>query len=233
MRCLNGRAEERAFDDFIQCVHKMLSERDMLAAEERRKASNRDSAPEGEVAPVRPTALAPSLRALHARVSEMMTNDPDMKIKLKQGVSKIPSVATFATFMSPSHPDHVSAERYSGKAGIVFRMQSRTARKAHPDAHYNNMQALLLRHWMCHHAKKGINVLFISDDDKCKIPVGAPGFAQSAITRQGKAIAGMLAVILCVILRIHVENMACAVCQNDLSYQPGPSTVVCLQVLKK
>jgi hypothetical protein len=204
MRCLNGRAEEEAFNDFIQCVHKLLSERDMLASEERRKAGNADSVPEGEAAAVRPTALAPSLRSLHARVSNMMSSDPDMSHRLKQGVSKIPSVATFATFMSPSHPDRVSSDRYSGKAGIIFKMQSRTARKTHPDAHYNNMQALLLRHWMSYHAKRGVDILFISDDDKCKIAVGAPGLAQAVITRQRKAIAGPLTGILCVILRVHV-----------------------------
>jgi hypothetical protein len=109
--------------------------------------------------------------------------------------------------MSPSHPDNVSSERYSGKAGIVFRMQSRTARKAHPDAHYTNMQALLLRHWMCHHAKKGTNVLFMSDDDKCKIPVGAPGFAQSAITRQRRAIAGLLIATFITPFCSYIQNL--------------------------
>jgi hypothetical protein len=204
MRRLNGRADEQAFDDFMQCVHKLLSERDMLASEERRKAGNGDSVSEGEASAVRPAALAPSLRCLHARDSRMMNSDPDMSLRLQQGVSKIPAVSTFATLMYQSHPDRVSSDRYSGKAGIIFKMQSRTVRKAHPDAHYNNMQALLLRHWMSHHAKKGVDILFISDDDKCKIAVGAPGFAQAVNTRQRKAIAGPLTGTLCEILRAHV-----------------------------
>lgn len=180
MRCLNGRrSEDAAFQDFLKVVHRFLTSRNLVAAGDRREDTE-----------LCPTALAPSIRALHERVRAVMNADPDIKSRLQDGSSKVPSVSTFATMMSPAHPDRLAADLYSGKAGIKYAMQARTARKTHPDAHYNNMQSLLLRDWIAHIQQSGTEVLFISDDDKCKISVGAPGYAQTAVTRQKKVIVG-------------------------------------------
>jgi hypothetical protein len=190
MRFLNGRHADTAFNDFIDVVHNLLTERDQLAAEERRRADATATGPSGEVAPVRPTALAPSMRALRDMVIQAMHANPEINARLLDGSSKIPALPTFETFMSPSHPDRLVSDRLSGRAGIVFKVQSRTARKAHVDAHYNNMQALLLRAWVGNIAAQGYDICFISDDDKCKIPVGAPGLPQTALVRQRRVIAG-------------------------------------------
>jgi hypothetical protein len=81
-----------------------------------------------------------------------------------------------------SHPDRALLDEYSGKAGAIIKKESRTARKAHPDAHHNNMQTLLRSHWMSHHATRGADILVNPDDGKCKIAVGARGFAQAVMT---------------------------------------------------
>lgn len=192
LKCLNGKLEDTAFDDFCKCVESLLSKRDHLAAEERRRVGT-DGA---STSHLRPTPLAPSLPALHQQVCVMMNADERMKHDPAKGRSKIPSLAAFACMMCPSHPGRVTSSRYSSKLKIIFRMQSRSARKLHMDAHYVNVQSVLKREWACDLAGRGVDILFISDDDRCKIPVGAPGFAQASVSRQRRAIAGVLVRLL-------------------------------------
>ena len=103
MRCLNGRSEDAAFTEFIDVVHRFLSQRDQLAADERTHGEPSSGAPAGEAAAVRPSSLASSMRALHSKVKQMMYADTEICARLDAGTSKIPALSTFATFMSPSH----------------------------------------------------------------------------------------------------------------------------------
>lgn len=192
MRFMNGRSDDATFSDFIECVHTRLSSRDQLAAEERRNVGDTAGARDGEASAVRPTPLAPSVSKLYDLIIQDMHNSAQMQTRLENGSASIPSLSAFRSFMSPSHPDRLVSDRYSGRAGIIFKIQCRSARKVHDDAHYNNMQAVLLRCWMAHLSQAGVPVLFISDDDKCKIAVGAPGFAQTAISRQSRTVVGVL-----------------------------------------
>ena len=191
MRFMNGKAaEDEHYADFLEIVHQILNERNAVAAPERRHVGVGEIAPDGEAAPVRPTPVAPSMRALHALVVDRMYSTPAIVQRLDAGISKIPSISTFSTFMSPANPNHVVSRRYNGKAGIRFKIQSRTARKSHPDAHYQNVSFKYEREWIDYNARIGHKILFISADDKCKIPVGAPGAPQTANTRQRAVIAG-------------------------------------------
>ena len=67
MRRLNGQSEDAAFTDFIDVVHEMLPKRDQLAGEERRDGAPSSGAPAGKAAAIRPSSLAPSMRALHSQ----------------------------------------------------------------------------------------------------------------------------------------------------------------------
>ena len=86
MRCLNGRYEDSGFADVIDCVHKLLSERDQIAPDERRHAAP-SSLNDNRVGAgaVRVTPLAPSMRALLDEVTKMMHDSPEMKARLDAG----------------------------------------------------------------------------------------------------------------------------------------------------
>jgi hypothetical protein len=145
MRFLNGRQHSGEFTDFMQRVQAHMEQRSHLAAEERRCATDGSSS-DGPV--LRPTPLAASMRQLHDQISAEMCEDPDTAGKLQRGEIKIPSLSAFTARMVPGHPHWVTSDRYSGEAGIRFAVQRRTARKQHPNAHYNNAQGKLLREYI-------------------------------------------------------------------------------------
>lgn len=82
------------------------------------------------------------------------------------------------------------SDKYARVAGVCYRVQSRTARMMHPDAHYNNVATMYARHWIDFYARKECNLLYVSADDKCQISVGAPNHAETALTRQRAVEAG-------------------------------------------
>jgi hypothetical protein len=94
--------------------------------------------------------------------------------------------------MSPAHPNRQTSLRYSGTAGIVWKIQRRTLRKLHEDAHYNNALGLMPRQHMLELGSKGIATIFVSDDDKCKISVGQPGQLQTAATKARRVPEGVV-----------------------------------------
>jgi hypothetical protein len=192
MRFMNGKSENPAFQPFMNILAEKLEARSELAAEERRRVEGVPGQEQAHGTLVRPTPLAPSMRALHAICSQELRSKPESEDKLAKGEWKIPSLSAFCDRMSPSHPNRQTSLRYSGTAGIVWKIQRRTLRKLHEDAHYNNAQGLMLRQHMLELASMGIATKFVSDDDKCKISVGQPGQLQTAATRARRVPAGVV-----------------------------------------
>lgn len=111
-------------------------------------------------------------------------------MQIEAGKVKIPSASALAARMMPSHPSRAASLRYMGTLNICHKIQRRSARKIHPDAHYNNCQGMFARQHVIAAQQAGYKVVFVSDDDKCKVSVGQPGFAQTAVTRARRVIAG-------------------------------------------
>lgn len=184
LRYRNGAEANSKFGPFEAELRSMLEERELLCAEERRQIQ--DGAP----APERLSPLAGSLPQLLRAAEQRMRADPVKRAKLDSGEALIPSISALATRMAPSHPSRATSLRNTGTAGICLKVQTRTAHKQHPDAHYVNAQGVLMRGFMLECCNAGLQVVFVSDDDKCKIPVGLPGFAQAAATRGRRVVAG-------------------------------------------
>lgn len=194
MRYFNGAKADQSFEPFETCLTTMLESNIQLAPDERRAADGAD----GTQMVVRPTALAPSLPQLRERVMDMMKQDANLAAKLESGEAKVPSLSALAARMCPIQSRHATSLRMLSRLPIKWAVQHRTARKVNPDSHYNNMQSVLLREDLLHDAMRMdlADVLFISDDDKCKIKVGNPGFAQTAVTRNQRILTGKTVTLL-------------------------------------
>lgn len=103
----------------------------------------------------------------------------------------VPSLSCLYMHMTPSHPRYLSAYRHLPTLGISTKVQTRTARKSHPDAHYSNSQTKMARqHAVRAHLHGGMEVVWASLDDKAKIPLGLPGLPQAAVTRTRRVVVG-------------------------------------------
>ena len=113
-------------------------------------------------------------------------------------------------------PHHLSAYKRLSTLGLQTKFQMRTARKTHVDAHYSNSQMQMLRtHAVRAHEDGGLVVVWVSVDDKAKLPLGVPGLPQATIARTRKVVVG--------------TNEICAAMDHDYSpFQFTPSvTLVC------
>jgi hypothetical protein len=137
------------------------------------------------------------MRQLHMLVEQDVRNDAALRRQLEASEIKIPTLSAFTARMCPPHPSRTSALRYSGDAGIKWVIQRRTLRNSSIDAHYNNSQGLLLREFVLWLTARGVTVLFVSDDDKCKISIGLPGQPQTAATRSRRVLAGAHCALIC------------------------------------
>jgi hypothetical protein len=70
-------------------------------------------------------------------------------------------------------------------------VQRRVLRKMSPDSHYVNAMGVNTREYMLELLAQGVEVLYVSEDDKCKISIGPPGLHQTAATRSGRLLAGV------------------------------------------
>jgi hypothetical protein len=76
---------------------------------------------------------------------------------------------------------------------IKWAVQRRVLRKmsASPDLHYVNAMGVNTREYVLELQAQGVEVLYVSDNDKCNISSGPPGQHQTAATRSGRVLAGV------------------------------------------
>jgi hypothetical protein len=101
--------------------------------------------------------------------------------------SMVPSVSWLEKQVLPRNSYYKSAARYTQRFPVRLVTQTRTLRKLHADAKYAHMFFVYQKEWavliqlMGMQDYKLTNFLeFVCMDDKCKIPVGAPGHPVSA-----------------------------------------------------
>lgn len=187
MRYLNASRDDPAFGPYIRTLVDMLEERSQLAAHDRRHHEG-----EGNGPTLRPTPLAASLPALMRQVEDRLRSHAEYAGQLDNGTIKIPSEYAMAARLQPTHPSRLSADWRVGKLPIKWAIQRRTMRKVCPDAHYVNALGANAREFVLELHKQGVNVLFVSDDDKCKVSIGQPELPQTAATRARRVLVGEL-----------------------------------------
>jgi hypothetical protein len=187
MRFINGARDDPAFGPFISILVDVLEEHSQLAAHARRHHEG-----DGDGPVLRPTPLAASLPALIRKVKTKLLANPEHAAQLEYGTIKIPSEYALAARMQPTHRSRLSADWRTGTLPIKWAIQRRVLRKACPDAHYVNALGVNARHFVLELNKWDIDVLFVSDDDKCKVSIGQPELPQTAATRARRVLVGAL-----------------------------------------
>jgi hypothetical protein len=125
------------------------------------------------------------------QVLARLQSNPEHAAKLASGELNVPSEFALAARMQPSHPSRVSADWDSSTLPIKWAVQRRVVRKMSPDSHYVNAMGVNTREYVLELQAQGVEVLYVSDDDKCKISIGPPGLHQTAATRSGRVLAGV------------------------------------------
>jgi hypothetical protein len=185
MRFLNGARDDPAFGPYFASLVEILEERSQLATHDRRHEGADDAMV------LRPTPLAASLPALMRKVLARLQSNPEHAAKLASGELHVPSEFALAARMQPSHPSRVSADWHSSTLPIKWALQQRVLCKMSPDSHYVNAMGVNTREYVLELQAQGVEVLYVSDDDKCKISIGPPGLHQTAATRSGRVLAGV------------------------------------------
>lgn len=96
---------------------------------------------------------------------------------------KVPSESWLSFQMHPQHSLHLSSLRYTGRLPIRWMVQQRSERKFNEDSSY----CYQIQQYQHAHAvdfkARGLTVVYIGVDDKCKINVGDPGCPIGAVAR--------------------------------------------------
>ena len=124
--------------------------------------------------------LAISVRHLHELIKKRLEE------KFLVSTPAIPSQEWICLQISPSNPFSEIALRYTGRFNVKFGIQIRQLRKDYPDSHY---VSALLRYVKDFSIEYRNNIVVISVDDKCTIPVGDP---DGAVSTKYKAIIALL-----------------------------------------
>jgi hypothetical protein len=93
--------------------------------------------------------------------------------------------------MQPLHLSRVSADWHSSTLPIKWAVQRRVLCKMSPDSHYVIVMGVNTREHVLELQAQGVEVLYVSDDDNCKISIGLPGLHQTAATRSRHVLAGV------------------------------------------
>ncbi|ORY41532.1 hypothetical protein BCR33DRAFT_825419 [Rhizoclosmatium globosum] len=113
----------------------------------------------------------------------------------KRGDLVVPSESWVAFNMSPSNAYKITSSRYTSRIPIIQKVQTRSQRSHHDDAHYGLALLLYLKSYAVMlktmFSSSTHDVRFFSQDDKTLIVVGEPGHELAAVGRQK----GVLAVV--------------------------------------
>ena len=107
------------------------------------------------------TALSASVRSMYREICGRCPPD-----------THVPSRVTFEHSFYPTCPEKRSTAVYVPKFPVVLKVQTRTMRKAHIDAAYGAKSFKDMKRLAVHLREY---CLLISQDDKCKVPVGEVG----------------------------------------------------------
>jgi hypothetical protein len=116
--------------------------------------------------------------------------NPEHAAKLASGELEVPSEFALAERMQPSHPSCISTDWHSSTLPIKWAVQRRVMRKMSPDLHYVIAMGFNTREDVLELQAQGVEVLYVSNDDKCKISIGPPGMHQTAAMRFRRVLAG-------------------------------------------
>ena len=152
LRKMNGKPNSTIFDKFWHELQLYFDEV-TLAVDERRHGD------------IMHMPLAISIRSLQETISDRLLQ------KFPDSVPPVPSQEWIRLQFWPCNPYTDRAIRYTGQFKIKFGVQIRQMRKEHPDSHY---VSALLKYVYEFAVKYRNEVLLLSVDDKCIVPVGEP-----------------------------------------------------------
>ena len=111
-----------------------------------------------------------------------------VRIAEANGIENIPTYSWFLLQFWPTHRIASKMLHHTGRFRIRHMVQIRLFRKSNPDAHYVNAAYKFMREQAI---KNRQNIAFFSADEKCKVPIGEPGYPIAAVTGGEKIIVSL------------------------------------------
>ena len=163
LRRYNGPEPAKKLGAFWNALGQVLGEKDQAAHDRRHGVPG--------AAYIGSSIL--SIPILIKEVEERLVEEYGSKEEFIAAGNDIPSAQWVAlNFMPKNRKDHRQLN-YTGRFEVVYKVQKRTLRCDHPDAHYGNA---LQRYGREFALKLGSDkCIFISADDKARVEVGPPG----------------------------------------------------------
>jgi hypothetical protein len=127
-----------------------------------------------------------SLRDLQNRAMELLQTD--IENRKHDAMPPIPALEWIRLQFSSNNEYCQAAAKMTGRLNIKRGIQTRTSRKEHPDQHWVNASTGYYLDWSIELKKKGVEIMFVGQDDKAKIPVGHDVAVSTGVRKKGRAI---------------------------------------------
>ena len=169
-RKYNGPERAKRLEKFWEVLKAVLGEKDQ-AADERRRGQ-----PGAGIIGSSIISIPILINEVEKRMMELYGG----KQQLVAARHDIPSIQWVAlNFMPKNRKDHRQLH-YTGQFEVVYKIQKRTLRCDHPDAHYGNALQRYAREFALRLGNS--KCIFISADDKARVEIGPPGvYHQSGV----------------------------------------------------